>query len=101
MTNQHLQIGDRLIIKDRKPGWKFRTPYEPGVWVVSRVAGTMIMVKKANQTVSRNVSWFWKVTFKEPSTTEPDSIYLHPELGPDSPEPRNAGEKVWRADQAL
>ncbi|KAJ1183096.1 hypothetical protein NDU88_008267 [Pleurodeles waltl] len=31
VTSQEIRIGERVIVKDRKPGWKFCTPYEPGM----------------------------------------------------------------------
>ncbi|KAJ1182525.1 hypothetical protein NDU88_007713 [Pleurodeles waltl] len=79
---------------DRKLGRKFRTPYEPGVWTISRATSTMIMAQRANETVSRNISWFRKVTFKEPQTTEPDLIYPHPEPESDILEPQCARDKA-------
>ncbi|KAJ1165614.1 hypothetical protein NDU88_006035 [Pleurodeles waltl] len=74
-------------MKDRKPGWKFRTPYEPSVWVVTRVAGTVVTVQKVGETVSRNVSRFSKGMFEEPQTEEPEMIHPHQSPASDSPEP--------------
>ncbi|KAJ1090173.1 hypothetical protein NDU88_003308 [Pleurodeles waltl] len=62
-----IHIGDQVIVKDRKPGWKFRTPYEPGVWTVTGVSGTMVTAEKGCERVTRNISWFKKATFVENS----------------------------------
>ena len=45
-------------MKDRHPGWKFRTPFEREVWKVEDIRGTMVTVKRNQTTVTRNVSWF-------------------------------------------
>ncbi|KAJ1145111.1 hypothetical protein NDU88_011403 [Pleurodeles waltl] len=50
-TTRHLQIGERVIIKDRKPSWKFCKLYEQGVWTISRVASTMDTARKVSKTV--------------------------------------------------
>ncbi|KAJ1130570.1 hypothetical protein NDU88_008921 [Pleurodeles waltl] len=60
-----IRIGDQVIVKDRKPGWKFRTPYEPGLWTVTRVSRTMVTAEKGSDQVTRNISWFKKATFGE------------------------------------
>ncbi|KAJ1153336.1 hypothetical protein NDU88_006097 [Pleurodeles waltl] len=88
-TTRHLQVGDRAIIKDRRPGWKFCTPYDPAVWVVSRVAGTMVTAQRANKIVSQNISWFRKVTFEDPLTAEADLTCPHPEPEQDNLEPQD------------
>ncbi|KAJ1200879.1 hypothetical protein NDU88_004700 [Pleurodeles waltl] len=61
-----IRIGNQVIIKDRKPGWKFRTPYEPGVWTETGVSGTMVTAEKGSDQVTRNILWFKKATFVEP-----------------------------------
>ncbi|KAJ1159765.1 hypothetical protein NDU88_000270 [Pleurodeles waltl] len=48
-----VRIGDQVVVRDRHLGWKFRTPYEPGVWTC-----TMVTAAKGSGTVTRNVSWF-------------------------------------------
>ncbi|KAJ1179120.1 hypothetical protein NDU88_004356 [Pleurodeles waltl] len=65
-------IGDQVIIKDRKPAWKFCTPYKPGLLTVTGVPRTMLTAEKGRDRVTQNVSWFRKATFVEPSD-EPDS----------------------------
>ncbi|KAJ1211269.1 hypothetical protein NDU88_006630 [Pleurodeles waltl] len=60
-----IRIGDQVIIKDQKPGWKFCTPYEPRIGTVTRVPGTM--AEKGRERVICNISWFRKATFVEPS----------------------------------
>ncbi|KAJ1187829.1 hypothetical protein NDU88_004599 [Pleurodeles waltl] len=59
-----VRIGDRVVVKDRRPGWKFRTPYEPGVWIVTRVAGTMVTAVKRGEKVTWNVFWFSRLRLK-------------------------------------
>ncbi|KAJ1082381.1 hypothetical protein NDU88_002549 [Pleurodeles waltl] len=46
-----IRVGDQVIIKDRKPGWKFRTPYE--VWTVTGVSGTMVTAEKGSDRVTQ------------------------------------------------
>ncbi|KAJ1085058.1 hypothetical protein NDU88_005191 [Pleurodeles waltl] len=53
-----LCVGDRVLKKDRHPGWKFRTPYEPKMWYVAKVDGTMVIVQRAGLTVVCTVLWF-------------------------------------------
>ncbi|KAJ1218106.1 hypothetical protein NDU88_005691 [Pleurodeles waltl] len=60
-----IRIGDQVIVKDRIPGWKSRTPYEPGVWTVTWGSGTMVTAEKRNDRVKRNISWFKKAIFVE------------------------------------
>ncbi|KAJ1214306.1 hypothetical protein NDU88_001925 [Pleurodeles waltl] len=60
-----LRVGDRVIIKDRRPGWKFCMPYEPGVWTVTGVSGTMVTAEKGRNRVSQNISWFREATFAD------------------------------------
>ncbi|KAJ1204567.1 hypothetical protein NDU88_000013 [Pleurodeles waltl] len=62
-----IRVSDQVIIKDRKPRWKFRTPYEPSVWAVTGVSGTMVTVEKGSDRVTQIVSWFKKTTFVEHS----------------------------------
>ncbi|KAJ1197069.1 hypothetical protein NDU88_000931 [Pleurodeles waltl] len=64
---QDIRIGDQVVIRDRCPGWKFRTPYEPCVWTVTGVSGTMVTVAKGSETVARNVSWCRRATFEDPA----------------------------------
>ncbi|KAJ1155877.1 hypothetical protein NDU88_008602 [Pleurodeles waltl] len=53
-----MHVGDVVVVKDRHPGWKFRTPYEPSRWSVVDVQGTMMTAQRGDQRVTRNVSWF-------------------------------------------
>ncbi|KAJ1135305.1 hypothetical protein NDU88_001745 [Pleurodeles waltl] len=54
-TGRRLHGGDKVILKDCKPGWKFCMPYEPGVWTVSQVRRTMITAIKGHEEVTRNI----------------------------------------------
>ncbi|KAJ1115489.1 hypothetical protein NDU88_003713 [Pleurodeles waltl] len=58
------------ILKDRRPGWKFWTLFEPGVWRVVKVDLMMVMTCKGQETVTRNFSLFCKVM--TPSTPAPE-----------------------------
>ena len=57
-VSSNIVVGDRVIMKDRHPWWKFRTPFEREVWTVVEIKGTMITVKRNHTTVTRNISWF-------------------------------------------
>ncbi|KAJ1143267.1 hypothetical protein NDU88_009578 [Pleurodeles waltl] len=56
-----LKVGESVILKDRHAGWKFRTPFEPDIWIVQKIAGTIVAARKVGRQVTRNVSWFWRV----------------------------------------
>ncbi|KAJ1154548.1 hypothetical protein NDU88_007299 [Pleurodeles waltl] len=104
---RHLQVGDKVILKDRKLGGKYCMPYEPGIWTVSQIQGTMITTLRGHEKVTRNILWFLKVNLpadpeerteveefmrdaerRSPKTPASDSsdIGLHPR-DPDQPEP--------------
>ncbi|KAJ1122083.1 hypothetical protein NDU88_000587 [Pleurodeles waltl] len=70
-ATRYLSIGGKVILKDRKPGWKFRTPYEPGIWTVSKIMGTMITALRGCERVTRNILWFWKVNLPKAPQEEP------------------------------
>ena len=57
-TRSNLVVGDRVVVRDRHPGWKFRTRFEREPWMVTRVKGTMITATRQHQVVTRNISWF-------------------------------------------
>ncbi|KAJ1177026.1 hypothetical protein NDU88_002292 [Pleurodeles waltl] len=57
----YLRVEEWVILKDRHPGWKFRTPFEPDVWVEEKFEGTMITARRNGQHVTRNMSWFRRV----------------------------------------
>ena len=67
-VNSNLVLGDHVIMKDRHPGWKFRTPFEREVWTVVAIKGTMVTVQRYNTRVTRNGSWF-KWAYSRPSST--------------------------------
>ena len=54
----NLVAGDRVVVRDRHPGWKFRTRFEQEPWTITQVKGTMITATRRHQSVTRNVSWF-------------------------------------------
>ncbi|KAJ1205158.1 hypothetical protein NDU88_000593 [Pleurodeles waltl] len=51
----------RKQTNDRHPGWKFRTLFEPDIWIVQKIAGTIVAARKVGNQVTRKVSWFWRV----------------------------------------
>ncbi|KAJ1213356.1 hypothetical protein NDU88_000994 [Pleurodeles waltl] len=57
----NLLMGETIILKDCHPGWKFRTPFEPDVWRVQKVEGTMLTAVRGGRRVTRNILWFRKV----------------------------------------
>ena len=58
---------DQVLAKDRHPGSKFRLPFEPKVWEVTNVKGTMITVRNGEEFLTRNVSFFKKYVKPAPS----------------------------------
>ncbi|KAJ1158053.1 hypothetical protein NDU88_010749 [Pleurodeles waltl] len=52
------QEGDQVVVKSRRPGGKFQTPFEPETWTVRSVRGSMITVARGRKRVTRNVSHF-------------------------------------------
>ncbi|KAJ1217148.1 hypothetical protein NDU88_004743 [Pleurodeles waltl] len=67
-TSQDIQNGDQVIINDQSLVGNIRTPFEPGIWTVTGMAGNMVTaVEKGRERVTHNVSWFRKATFVEPS----------------------------------
>ena len=55
-VSSNIVIRDRVIMKDRHPGWIFRTPFKREIWTVVDVKGTMITVKRDHTTVTRNIT---------------------------------------------
>ncbi|KAJ1172348.1 hypothetical protein NDU88_004195 [Pleurodeles waltl] len=72
MATRHsdIQIGDFVILKDKHPGWKLWTPYEPEVRKVGWVNGTLITVRLNERSVTYNISWFKRVVPNEESAAE-------------------------------
>ncbi|KAJ1097503.1 hypothetical protein NDU88_002621 [Pleurodeles waltl] len=60
-----IRVGDWVIIKDRRPEWKFRTPNEPGAWTVTGMSRTIVTAEKGRERVTRNISWFKKTASVE------------------------------------
>ncbi|KAJ1130706.1 hypothetical protein NDU88_009056 [Pleurodeles waltl] len=55
---RHLKAGDVVLVKNRHPGGKFKTPFEPELWTVARVKGTLVTAMRKGETVMRNISCF-------------------------------------------
>ncbi|KAJ1136263.1 hypothetical protein NDU88_002680 [Pleurodeles waltl] len=53
-----LQVGDRVLVRNRHPGGKFRLPFEMTPWTVVRIRGTMVTAKKGQESVTRNIHFF-------------------------------------------
>ncbi|KAJ1141424.1 hypothetical protein NDU88_007757 [Pleurodeles waltl] len=45
-------------MKNRHPGGNFKTPFEPGLWTVTRVKGTLVTATRGSEVVTRNISCF-------------------------------------------
>lgn len=95
-----LRVGDSVVIRDRHPGWQFRTPYESEVCIVSDVKGTMITARRGQQSVTRNITCFkraadpgniseeypsWEPGFDPPASPNPGHT------GPESLAPASQG----------
>ncbi|KAJ1208166.1 hypothetical protein NDU88_003552 [Pleurodeles waltl] len=77
-----MQVGDRVLIKNRYPGGKFKTPFEPYPWAVVKIKGTLVTVKRNEETATRNISWFKQYNYDEKAleeTTLTDNIKEEPE----------------------
>ncbi|KAJ1143881.1 hypothetical protein NDU88_010183 [Pleurodeles waltl] len=72
---RYFKVGDVVLVKNRHPGGKFKTPFEPEVWTVTRVKGTLV-----NEIVTRNISWF-KLYHGKPRESERFEISNEPSLG--------------------
>ncbi|KAJ1091549.1 hypothetical protein NDU88_004668 [Pleurodeles waltl] len=55
---RNLIIGDVVLMKNRHPGGKFKTPFESGLWTVTRVKGTLVTATRGSEVVTRNISCF-------------------------------------------
>ncbi|KAJ1164537.1 hypothetical protein NDU88_004974 [Pleurodeles waltl] len=55
---RHLKAGNVVLVKNRHPDGKFKTPFEPELWTVARVKGTLETAMRKDETVTRNISWF-------------------------------------------
>ncbi|KAJ1098928.1 hypothetical protein NDU88_004035 [Pleurodeles waltl] len=45
-------------MKNRYPGGKFKTLFEQNTWTVARVKGTLVTIKRKDETVTRNILCF-------------------------------------------
>ena len=37
-----IRVGDAVLVRDRHPGSKFRLPFEPAHWIITRIHRTMV-----------------------------------------------------------
>lgn len=96
-----IKVGDRVVIRDRHPGWKFQTPYEPEVWTVEAVKGTMVTVKRGSAAITRNVSHFKRTHQRETDPEDvrsPDVELDEGPIGSPRSEPCHSGDRL-RIDQ--
>ncbi|KAJ1108869.1 hypothetical protein NDU88_006239 [Pleurodeles waltl] len=63
--HSNLKVEYCVILKDCHPGWKFRTPFEPDVWIVEKIDGTMVTARKGVHQVTRNVLWLQRVEHRD------------------------------------
>ncbi|KAJ1169012.1 hypothetical protein NDU88_000921, partial [Pleurodeles waltl] len=71
-----IQVGDQVLIKNRRPGGKFRLPFEPMPWTVLRIRGTMVTAVKDHEQVTRNISFFKRYRSEDCGTEEDSSTPL-------------------------
>ncbi|KAJ1198807.1 hypothetical protein NDU88_002646 [Pleurodeles waltl] len=74
---RNLKVGDVVLVKNRHPGGKFKTPFEPEVWTVARVKGTLVTATRKDETVTRNISWF-KIYHGRPLESERSEVNSGP-----------------------
>ncbi|KAJ1110912.1 hypothetical protein NDU88_008258 [Pleurodeles waltl] len=77
--SQVIQVGDLVLVKNHRAWGKFRIPFEPVLWKVSRVKGTLITAHEVSASLARNVSFFKRYlsmesVLEEEINDSPDSI---------------------------
>ena len=106
---QNFRVGDQVLIKDRYPGSKFRTPFEKEPWMITHVKGTMIAAQRQHETITRNVSWFkqfhptrvGRPVSISPSEMEETETYGDPgDPGLESPQSSTATNTAIPSDRA-
>ncbi|KAJ1128023.1 hypothetical protein NDU88_006415 [Pleurodeles waltl] len=55
---REINIGDYVLVKNRRGGSKFMLPFEKDPLVMSAIKGTMVTAKRNQETISRNISFF-------------------------------------------
>ncbi|KAJ1110720.1 hypothetical protein NDU88_008069 [Pleurodeles waltl] len=60
-----LQVGDLVLVKNQYPGGKFKLPFDPMLWNVTKVRGTLITEWRGTESKAWNVS-FKKYRFRAP-----------------------------------
>lgn len=74
------QPRDRVVVRSRRPGWKFGTRYETKIWEVVSQKGTMVTARRGGTTITRNVLWFKRVPgANEGLELGSDGDELHPD----------------------
>ena len=68
-----IKEGDRVLLKDRHPGSKFRLPFEIRPWTVINRKGLMVTGRQGEETITRNVSHFKQFRESTPTNNERDS----------------------------
>ena len=53
----HFKVGDTVLVKQQQKN-KFQTPFNPTVYEISEVKGTMVTAVNNNHTITRNCSHF-------------------------------------------
>ncbi|KAJ1136658.1 hypothetical protein NDU88_003073 [Pleurodeles waltl] len=53
-----IRIGGHVLVCNRRSGSKFMLPFEKDTWVVSAIKGTMVIAKRNQETITRNISFF-------------------------------------------
>ncbi|KAJ1141317.1 hypothetical protein NDU88_007650 [Pleurodeles waltl] len=55
---REINIGDYVLVKNRRDGSKFMLPFQKDPWMVSAIKGIMVTSKRNQETIKRNISFF-------------------------------------------
>ena len=69
---RELAVGDRVVVRDDKSGNKLSPAFHPTPMLVVARKGNMITADSSNRRVTRNVSYFKKIFFDDPSWAADD-----------------------------
>ena len=78
-----MTFGDRVVVRDDKRGNKLSPAFHPTPMLVVARKGNMITADSPNRRVTRNVSYFKKIFFDDPSrATDDDDLDDVGEINP-------------------
>lgn len=87
-----LKRGNTMVVKDRHPGSKFRTPLEAEPWEVVDEQGTTVTARRGERQIARNASWF-KMLVLPPQAGHEE---LETEQTEEGPKENEEGESTLR-----